>query len=443
MRIVSPLVIVGVLTAGLAVPVAAIAATAPPASIAWVEDDYSRALSEARTRNVPIFLEAWAPWCHSCRSMQAYVFPDPRLSAYASHVVWLAIDTEKAANAGVLEKYPVPAWPSLFIIDPFRESILLRWTGTASVEQLIQFLDQGKNALAGGLKGSEPQLALADRLYGEEKYGEAAAAYATAIAAAPKEWSALPRATDAMLFALQKSDQSQQCARAAQDLLARLAGTPSYGTVAVSGLDCALALGKSVPARAALIDYFEKACREVVKDPKLATDDRSGVYQELIGARDDAGDEKGRKALEADWVALLEQAAKSAPTPAARAAFDSHRLSAYLEIGEPRRALAMLEGSEKDFPTDYNPPARLAMAYAALKEYDKALAASDRALARAYGPRRLVILRTRAEILVDKGDQPGARKVLEQAIAEAKALPKAQRSDRTVAALEKKLAATR
>ena len=54
-------------------------------------------------------------------------------------------------------------------------------------------------------------------------------------------------------------------------------------------------------------------------------------------------------------------------------------------------------------PSCLNPPARLAMAYRALKDFDKALAASDEALAKAYGPRRLTILRTRAEIFIYPG----------------------------------------
>ena len=94
--------------------------------------------------------------------MKAFVFTDARLSSYARQVVWLAIDTEKAANAAVIEKYPVPAWPTLFVIDPQKESILLRWAGSASVEQLVQFLDQGKRALAGGLTGPAAQLAVAE-----------------------------------------------------------------------------------------------------------------------------------------------------------------------------------------------------------------------------------------------------------------------------------------
>jgi len=372
--------------------------------------------------------------------MQAFVFLDERLSSYARQVVWLAIDTEKAANAAVIEKYPVPAWPSLFLIDPEKESILLRWTGSASVEQLARFLDQGKRAMAGGLTGTAAQLALADKLYADEKYAEAAPAYAAAIATAPKEWGDLPRASDAMLFSLQMAEQPQTCTQAAHNLLPRLKGTPSYGNAAASGLDCAIGLEKTVPSRAALIAHFEKVCREVLQQPNLATDDRSGLYQELISARDDAGDTTGKKALEADWVAMLELAAKNAPTPAARAAFDSHRLGAYLEIGEPQRAIPMLEQSEQDLPDEYNPPARLSVAYNAMKEYDKALAASDRALAKSYGPRRLVIFRTRSDIYKGKGDVAMAKKVLEQAIAEAKALPKAQRSDNVIAGLEKKLA---
>lgn len=28
----------------------------------FIEDDYPRALSEARTRKLPLFIEVWAPW---------------------------------------------------------------------------------------------------------------------------------------------------------------------------------------------------------------------------------------------------------------------------------------------------------------------------------------------------------------------------------------------
>jgi hypothetical protein len=33
-----------------------------PEGLAFIEDDYSRALALARARGIPIFIDAWAPW---------------------------------------------------------------------------------------------------------------------------------------------------------------------------------------------------------------------------------------------------------------------------------------------------------------------------------------------------------------------------------------------
>ncbi len=44
---------------------AALAASPAPAgkpALPFIEDDYPRALAEARAKKLPIFVEAWAPW---------------------------------------------------------------------------------------------------------------------------------------------------------------------------------------------------------------------------------------------------------------------------------------------------------------------------------------------------------------------------------------------
>jgi tetratricopeptide (TPR) repeat protein len=69
-----------------------------------------------------------------------------------------------------------------------------------------------------------------------------------------------------------------------------------------------------------------------------------------------------------------------------------------------------------DFPADYDPPARLAAAYLAMKRYDEALVACRRALARAYGPRKLRLWSLEADILVAEGDAAGARGALQEAL---------------------------
>jgi hypothetical protein len=35
---------------------------APRDALPFIDDDYARALAEARARHVPLFVESWAPW---------------------------------------------------------------------------------------------------------------------------------------------------------------------------------------------------------------------------------------------------------------------------------------------------------------------------------------------------------------------------------------------
>jgi tetratricopeptide (TPR) repeat protein len=163
----------------------------------------------------------------------------------------------------------------------------------------------------------------------------------------------------------------------------------------------------------------------------------------LMEARQDARDEAGAHRAALAWAAFLDSAAAGARTPEERAVFDSHRLSAYLELGWADRAVVFLKASEAALPDDYNPPARLAVAYNALKDWDDALAATDRALARAYGPRKVRIYMARADAFAGKGDVAAARRTLDEAIAFVEALPEAQRSQSTLALLEKRRHALR
>lgn len=45
-----------------ALPLAAAPAAARPPVLPFIEDDAPKALAEARSRKLPVFVEAWAPW---------------------------------------------------------------------------------------------------------------------------------------------------------------------------------------------------------------------------------------------------------------------------------------------------------------------------------------------------------------------------------------------
>lgn len=373
--------------------------------------------------------------------MRATVFNDVSLGRQAGRFVWLAWNTENARMAALKKTYAVQALPTLLVVDPASEKAVLRWVGGATLPQLLKILDDGEKAFRGrAAAGLDEVLARADRAYASGDNAAAATAYRDVLAKAPPGWKGYARAVESLLFALVRTDDAEACARTARDAFPKLKRTPSAANIAASGLGCALELKPEAPEREALVAALAAAARQVVADrkTKIAADDRSGVFEMLVQERDMAKDEAGKKAVAAEWAAFLEGEAAKMKTPDGRAVFDPHRLSAYMEMGAPEKAVPMLLDSERDLPADYNPAARLAVAYWAMGKLDEALAASDRALSKVHGPRKLRVLGNRADIHAARGDTAAAKKTLDEAIALAESLPEGQRSDGTIAALKKK-----
>jgi tetratricopeptide (TPR) repeat protein len=375
--------------------------------------------------------------------MRAFVFTDPALTSRAGRFVWLELNVEDERNAADRERLKLEVLPTFYVVNPADEAVVMRREDGLTVTEMTAFLDEARVAAAGAPAGSPAEAALfrADRLNGEGKKAEAAAAYREALAAAPAGWPPYSRAVVALLYLHQSLHQDALCLALAREALPLVAGSPASVTVARSGLDCAVKLDKADAARAAAVVELEAATRKTLGDRAIgaSADDLSSSYASVVEARKDAGDTAGARQDAEAWASFLESQAAAAKTPDERAVFDSHRLSAYLELQQPERAIPMLQASERDLPDDYNPPARLAVAYLAMKQLDEALAASNRALPKVSGPRRIRVLQNRSEIFAARGDAAAARTALEQALAYAESLPPGQRSDSTIQGLRKKL----
>src|SRR5262245_25043920 len=129
--------------------------------------------------------------------MRAFVFTDKALAKHAGQFVWLSIDTEKKQNADFSQRYPIRAWQSMYVIDPDKETIVLRWVGGATVTQLDKLFAQGEQAVRRSRGGSSEALAKADALYGEGKYAESIAPYREALQKLPPKSPEYARATEA------------------------------------------------------------------------------------------------------------------------------------------------------------------------------------------------------------------------------------------------------
>jgi len=372
--------------------------------------------------------------------MRANVLNDAALMKHAGRFAWLSIDTEKPQNEAFVARFPVDNWPTFFIIDSSNEGAVLKWLGTANVGQLEKLFDDGELAVrTHGGKSAEELLAVADRAHAEGNPKDAAKLYREALQTAPPKWERRPRAVESLVVAFQGAHLPEECAQAALKAVPTLPRGSSFANAAATGLQCALNAPKDAPWRRESIAALEPWVSSALAVPDLLADDRSGVYDVLVQSAESSGDKQRAKKLAGEWLAFLEGEAARAPTPEARAAFDSHRVLAAFKLEDPARVVPALQASERDLPRDYNPPARLASVYLRLGRYNEALAAADRALSKAYGPRRIGIVETKANIYLKAGDKSAAQQTLVEALQLAQALPDAQRRERTVARVQKSL----
>lgn len=417
-------------------------APAPQASgPQFIDNDYRAALAEAKAKQQLLFIDFWAPWCHSCVSMRAYVFSDAGLAKVQGRFVWLSVDTENPVNAAVLARFPVDVWPTLLVVDPSTETPVRRWLGSATTSELVGRLDAVDRARQPG-GGDVAQHALAEgaALVAAGKRAEAALAYRSAAAASTPGTAEHAQAVELLVLQLSLTRQMGECTRTANAELPTLPPGTALANVAGTGLDCALSLPAADADRAAAAPVLEAKVVALARDtqvPMLA-DDRSGLFETLVQARRERGDAAGALAAAAEWASYLEGEAAKAKTPDARAVFDSHRLGAYLALGQPERAVPMLQQSRADFPRDYNPSARLAVAYLAMHQPAQALHFAEEAEGLVYGPRTLRVLLTKAEAQVAVGDKAGAKATLARADELVASLPESQRGPWMASAIDSK-----
>ncbi len=423
-------------------------------ALQWIEDDFEAAVKCATERKLPIVIDMWAPWCHTCLSMQTQIFPDPAFAPFADRFVFAALDTDREENALPVAAYPPSAWPTFWVISPHGE-IQGRFVGAASVDQFREFLTTGEQAFLDGetLPADQP-LALVragDRAHTAAKSAdddatraakltEAQAAYEQALAKAPADWPRRPDVLVSTISVVKARGPAETCVEFALAHLGETGRAASATDFIGGALGCSdtvpPALGKQLWAAAAT------RLEQVVADTgaPLSADDRSDAMMYLREVYDRLGRPTDAVAMAERQRALLDDAAAKADNPLAASTYNWPRAEVYVYLSRHAEIIPILEQSAKDLPEDYDPPYRLAWVHKEAKQYDQAKLWIEKAIALVYGPRKARAQQMLIDLLQAQGNVTGELAAREQLIEIYQALPAELRRPAEVSEAHKQLA---
>ena len=377
-------------------------------AVAWYVDDLPGAQACAKAKQLPLVVDLWAPWCHTCLSMKHFVFPDPGLAPMAQRFVFASIDTDKPSNAATVAALPIASWPTFYVVAPEDLAVQARFVGSATVAQFRNFLADGERGYVARTKVLAPGSADALLRDGERALAKGDATRGgelllSALQKAPKDW---PRRNDVLVELIQGREKAKDiigCLSIAGMYMGGIGKVASRTDFLSFALMCGDEFEKQklptvdgVISVRALREAAATALTELVadKDAPLSVDDRSDAMSTLRETLDALGKKDEAHAVAEHQRALLDQAAAAAPDPLAVMTYNWPRSDVYAYLGVPLELVPALEKSAADLPDEYDPPYRLAwILLKANSNYDsptaeKAAQWAEKAIAKAYGPRK-------------------------------------------------------
>ena len=352
------------------------------------------------------------------------------LAGYAGQFVWLELNFDKAENHAFLAKYGAISTPTFYVIDPRNDRVVASQAGAMSLSELKQFLNRGAGAARAKTQTLWDQaLTKGDELLARQPE-DAVDAYRQALDLSPADWPKRELAESSLVTALQNSGRYQRCAETAAANATGMEHDAMFARTVVGGMWC-LVSADPAPWTAAVAHKLEPLAKEALSSSTTVRDHRDELYRTLMYLAISRND----KAAAANWGDrwLQELDAIRPVNDDERSAVDIARVEAVQTFGDPKRILPALIASERAMPDNWNASLRVAQMEIAATDYDEALAACDRGIARNAGPAgRAWLLKVKAEALAAKGQSQAARQALEEALIAAEHIPNPQTRDNNI-----------
>ena len=359
------------------------------------------------------------------------------LTRYAGQFVWLELSFDEPRNSDFLSKYGANATPTFFVINPRAETVLAMQPGAMSLLELKQFLERGESAMfAATQTPADAALNRGDTLMAQQP-AAAAEEYERSLQEAQLDWPRRDVAEASFVQALEGSKQWQRCAETAVNYARLMTRDVLFVRTVVSGMWC---LASADPA--AWVNSDADSLRPLVQEalslPFTVRDHRDSLYRTLMYLEVARKDNTAALNWGNRWLAELD--AIKPRSEDERSAFDIARVENVQIAGDPARILPALRESERAMPRNYNASLRLAQMELAAKQYDKAVAACRRGLARRPGAvGQTWLLSVEAQSLKENGQTADARRVLQQALTAAAKIPGKESRDKNLAAIKQML----
>jgi thioredoxin 1 len=107
--------------------------------IRFIEEDWNKALEQAKTEKKLVFVDIYATWCGPCKMLKKNTFSDEAAAKFFNeNFINVSVDGEKGVGPELAEKFAIQGYPSLIVTDA-NGNIVLQTAGYVNASYLISF----------------------------------------------------------------------------------------------------------------------------------------------------------------------------------------------------------------------------------------------------------------------------------------------------------------